>query len=105
MHGAESCSCLTLKCSMSYPVFGQFSSLQFIAFNIPMHAACNNGCEIQGNMEGSSDMPILATTRWPMVMSIPAEPPASMDLTSMLLISSASVSLGTVPLPVRKASS
>ena len=52
-------------------------------------------------MKGSSDMPMLATTCWPTVMPIPTQPPASEDLMSMLLINSASVSLGMVPLPVR----
>ena len=48
-------------------------------------------------------MPQLATTCWPTVMPVPAQPPVSMeDLMSMLLISNDSMSLGTVSLQVRQ---
>ena len=68
-----------------------------------MHAAYNNGCEVHGNEARSSVMPILATTCWPTVMPDPAQPPATMeDLTSMLLINNDSMSVGMVPLPVRQ---
>lgn len=69
--------------------------------NSYFHAAYGNGREHQGNMERSSGMPMLATTCWPTVLPVPGQPPASTDPISMLLISSASMSLGTVPLPVR----
>ena len=100
MGGVTTCTCLALTCLSQATSRKHAHRLPSTAF---MHAAYNNDCENQGNMEGSFNMPLLATTCWPKVVPVPAQPPTSMeDLMSMLLISSNSMSLGIASPQVRQ---